>query len=188
MRDWNYVCANCWATTPLSFDLTYEGLKLCRPNITNSPFACFDLTYEGLKLCRPNITNSPFACFDLTYEGLKQFCFRNNCALIDEFWSYLWGIETPFLILLYHYLCNVLILPMRDWNFSFQYLKNWSSFGFDLTYEGLKLGITAANSAQKACFDLTYEGLKWKNCQRYFDSAVMFWSYLWGIEMWKWMI
>ena len=56
---------------------------------------------------------------------------------------------------------QVLILPMRDWNYNFIpdfLLLSW--FGFDLTYEGLKLVKNNSFSVLIWGFDLTYEGLK----------------------------
>ena len=55
----------------------------------------------------------------------------------DEFWSYLWGIETE-----------------NKQQRSKHYQR------FDLTYEGLKQMNEEKTNKNKDCFDLTYEGLK----------------------------
>ena len=100
----------------------------------------------------------------------------------------------------------VLILPMRDWNCYNISCRLDRPFCFDLTYEGLKYSSRLSPVAPvPTCFDLTYEGLKFvlpiqnKNVVQSFDLTyeglkframstddvrdVVFWSYLWGIEI-----
>ena len=99
---------------------------------------------------------------------------------------------------------SVLILPMRDWNIPYWLRRPsnvpfWSYLWgieilattssnkfpkcFDLTYEGLKYQYRRQYRRCHRRFDLTYEGLKWKICVHLSNSLVMFWSYLWGIEI-----
>ena len=91
---------------------------------------------------------------EITYDGRKSNPKR-------KFWSYLWGIEINAKCLSRLAGIVVLILPMRDWNSEDKQTHSVVVLSFDLTYEGLK-----------------FPSSTWKG-----PSFLVFWSYLWGIEI-----
>ena len=127
-------------------------------------------------------------CFDRTYEELKPEPPLPLINWLAEFWSYLWGIETPFnrhgagrLLLRfdrtyeelkplpvlpgYSFRGGVLIVPMRNWNppvpvrFSPLSCRFWSYLW------GIETGGFRSDSDPQLRFDRTYEELKrrtWK--------------------------
>ena len=66
---------------------------------------------------RPRANRRRKYSFDLTYEGLKYSSSLRLCQNIEPFWSYLWGIEIKNRWFWTNCSTEVLILPMRDWNY-----------------------------------------------------------------------
>ena len=167
----------------ISFDRTYEELKLVRVCYRDLGLQGFDRTYEELKRSSPLLRYAACSCFDRTYEELKPAIpFGSQPSYVVAFWSYLWGIETHTSWCSTRRVWSVLIVPMRNWNWVVREelremgtvlivpMRNWN---FHREYAFHVLG----------SFDRTYEELKRPRADLNSCSCrLRFWSYLWGIE------
>ena len=126
------------ATSCLSLEPTYEGLKPeTGPNTRIVP-ASLEPTYEGLKRVTENSNSKCRVSLEPTYEGLKRITHRRPGTTFGWFGAYLRGIETHDVIVTSHvhllafgaYLRGIETHPCC-WYYA-QY------HGLEPTYEGLK--------------------------------------------------
>mgnify|MGYP006875677472 CR=1 FL=1 len=153
MRDWNQNGVTSAIEQWLSFDLTYEGLKLLLGQDHVFFVHLFWSYLWGIEISFNSIFLFPFLCFDLTYEGLKLKLF----AWLDS-------------------RGYVLILPMRDWNCSSQAsktsflpvlilpMRDWNEdFGIFIAGELAVLILPMRNCWLKAWFFVLYHSQLYKS-------------------------
>ena len=160
MRNWNLQDLDYRETIELSFEPTYEELKLKGEYLlgkkqkkfwaylwgieTKKSFRSIFQTFKfwaylwGIETSFKYLFCFLFPRFEPTYEELKQPSHLKISVQGSGFWAYLWGIETCFFF--FHFLFTL--------------------FCFEPTYEELK-----------PCFS---------RLSRWAHS--LFWAYLWGIE------
>ena len=140
--------------------LTYEGLKPCRGMSEEEAATRLYLTYEGLKQPTQQMKSDGMFCLYLTYEGLKLAI---GFPKVRDFWgfvSYLWGIEThPILILFLRRISFVSYLWGIE-TLAEQEIRNYLRHCLYLTYEGLKPWQHLCQIRPEKSLYLTYEGLK----------------------------
>ena len=106
--------------TPLPF---HSVLSLPMRNWNNKSTASWLIRKRVLSLPMRNWNSyfiqaerEGFLCFEPTYEELKRTWLSWRIFKEEEFWAYLWGIETPMMFKCSFYSKSVLSLPMRNWN------------------------------------------------------------------------
>ncbi len=145
----------------MSFQHTYEGLKLDGVEILIRRECRFQHTYEGLKPWRGLPWKSLLFSFSAYLWGIETQPNRIHLQGVYEFSAYLWGIETivPWPVVAFNVV--VFSIPMRDWNLAKKPPHHAVIFPrFQHTYEGLKLNIPGAFGVVEFSFQHTYEGLK----------------------------
>ena len=138
MRDWNcgYKVGNKWFLSVCILPMRdWNTVHKAKRSLESGGLY---LTYEGLKPKIDSVATKLDIGLYLTYEGLKPAYRSLKAVKLVPFVSYLWGIETIFMKNRVFNLCQVCILPMRDWNnsiFAFTWYRDTRLY---LTYEGLK--------------------------------------------------
>ena len=163
MRNWNMEKPKKCTFKFVCFEPTYEELKQTKYRGINVHLFSFWAylwgieTLDGKKMAtiseevlslpmrnwNTNLLKVSFlqytVGFEPTYEELKHINDKYIMRLEDEFWAYLWGIETETRLQLLVLFLSVLSLPMRNWN---TLLRNCFFYifspSFEPTYEELK--------------------------------------------------
>ncbi len=103
-------------------------------------------------------------------------------SLHDQFWAYLWGIETWEVARRSGIHPSVLSLPMRNWNTNERRMDLYDEQSFEPTYEELK-PVSPLLSPRTTSVVLSLPMRNWNpQNESIRDTAVEFWAYLWGIE------
>ena len=102
---------------------------------------------------------------------------------INEFWAYLWGIETGSKFSSFYFL--LIQFWAYLWGIETTYDGNpqTDSSRFEPTYEELKPGRWYSDcQVEVQRFEPTYEELKHATVGEIVTAEIKFWAYLWGIE------
>ena len=141
----------------------------------------FEPTYEELKLAYVESNNNQFAGFEPTYEELKPQPFSEPQIEQNQFWAYLWGIETSPKTYVF-----IKLLPFWAYLWGIETLvshtKRLKQMGFEPTYEELKLYQTGSDKQKQILFWAYLWGIETLLYPPLSSFPKWFWAYLWGIE------
>ena len=160
MRNWNGSSCNTSSFLRLSFEPTYEELKLDFPSTEERNDIMFWAYLWGIETSFPK-KHVPSADIVLSLPMRNwNFSFFSSFSRPWKFWAYLWGIETRHRWKDEKTGKGVLSLPMRNWN-SISICLPWNPF-FVLSlpmrnWNGISQEVDVP---QENSFEPTYEELK----------------------------